>query len=298
MDRYTKSFIVASLIYLAVASGLGLWMGAADAPEWALFIHVHFNLLGFMAMMVYGVGYFILPRFNARELYWPSWVPVHFFMANLGLVGMAMTAPERPSTGFFIFSLLSVFAAVMFTVNISATLLIPEKDEEKEATPFEITPDTKVGDILIAWPDSYKVFVDNGLAPLADPAHREQIKGLPITVAMASQRHGINTEVLVAALKKAVSGVVPVSGRTGGAQPEPVQIVGKGLVAGEAIKSHHNIGEIMKLYPQTRDVFQAFYGDACFSCPGQKTETVKQSAMMHNVDTQEVLAALNKAIDQ
>ena len=96
MDRYTKGFVVASLVYFFLAAVLGIWMGGTDAAGWVRFAHVHFNLLGFMSMMIYGVGYFILPRFNGRTLRWPSWVPIHFFLANIGLIGMVATAPARP----------------------------------------------------------------------------------------------------------------------------------------------------------------------------------------------------------
>jgi cbb3-type cytochrome oxidase subunit 1 len=96
MDRYTRAFVVASLSYFAAGAFLGMWMGIGSAPDWAWFAHVHFNLLGFMAMMIYGVGYFILPRFNARPLVWPGGVAVHFYLANIGLIGMVATAPERP----------------------------------------------------------------------------------------------------------------------------------------------------------------------------------------------------------
>ncbi len=133
MDRYTKGFVVASLVYFFLAAVLGIWMGGTDAAGWVRFAHVHFNLLGFMSMMIYGVGYFILPRFNGRTLRWPSWVPIHFFLANIGLIGMVATAPERPSTGFILFSALSVLSAGMFAVNLGATMLMePEKEEEEE----------------------------------------------------------------------------------------------------------------------------------------------------------------------
>ena len=99
MDRYTRAFVVASLAYFVTAASLGIWMGAGGAPDWAWFGHVHFNLLGFMAMMIYGVGYFILPRFNARPLIWRGGVAIHFYIANIGLVGMVATSSERPSAG-------------------------------------------------------------------------------------------------------------------------------------------------------------------------------------------------------
>ena len=134
MDRYTKGFVVASLVYFFLAAVLGIWMGGTDAAGWVRFAHVHFNLLGFMSMMIYGVGYFILPRFNGRTLRWPSWVPIHFYLANIGLIGMVATAPELPSTGFILFSALSVISAGMFAVNLGATMLMEPKAEGRGGT--------------------------------------------------------------------------------------------------------------------------------------------------------------------
>src|SRR4030042_3062579 len=123
MDRYTKGFVVAALGYFFLAAVLGIWMGAADTAVWAKFAHVHFNLLGFMAMMIYGVGDFILPRFNGRTLRWPSWVPVHFYLANIGLIGMVATSPLLPSTRFVLFAALSVISAAMFAFTLRAMMM-------------------------------------------------------------------------------------------------------------------------------------------------------------------------------
>ncbi len=51
MDRYTKGFVQASLVYFFLAAGFGIWMGMFETTEPVRFAHVHFNLLGFMAMM-------------------------------------------------------------------------------------------------------------------------------------------------------------------------------------------------------------------------------------------------------
>ena len=94
MDRITRSFILASLIYLAVGAVLGLIM--AMAPQFlgrVQFSHVHLLLGGFMAMMIYGVGYFILPRFASSSIRWPSMVAAHFWLANLSLLGMVVARP-------------------------------------------------------------------------------------------------------------------------------------------------------------------------------------------------------------
>jgi hybrid cluster-associated redox disulfide protein len=55
------------------------------------------------------------------------------------------------------------------------------------------------------------------------------------------------------------------------------------------------IGDVIKAYPHTEAVFRKFYGEGCFSCPGQAFETIAQSALMHNVDLDEILSELNKA---
>src|SRR4030067_1913398 len=120
MDRYTKAFVVAALVYFLLAAGRGAGMGSAMPAGWVRFAHVHFSLLGFMSMMIDGVGYFILPRFNGRTLHWPSWVPLHFYVANIGLIGMVATAPERPSTGCALFAGLSVVSVAVFVINPAA----------------------------------------------------------------------------------------------------------------------------------------------------------------------------------
>jgi len=308
-------------------------MGGTDGAGWVRFAHVHFNLLGFMAMMIYGVGYFILPRFNGRTLRWPSWVPIHFFLANIGLIGMVATAPERPSTGFILFAALSVLSTGMFAVNLGTTMLMePKKEEDEEepasaaevsspgvasaataghalaeapsATPPQpppaIDPDMRVGEILTRWPQTVDVFVGHGFASLANPEHREQVKQIPITLRMACQRHNVDLDYMVGEL----NGVIAPSfaARTTSAATEG-GLAGKAkakspkgkLARGVTIGADHILGEILAAYPETEKVFRKYYGDGCFSCPGQATESVKQSAMMHNVSEKQLLSELNRA---
>jgi len=299
MDRYTKGFVVASLVYFFLAAAIGIWMGAATAPGWATFAHVHFNLLGFMAMMIYGVGYFILPRFNARTLKWPQWVPFHFYAANLGLIGMVATYAERPSAGFTLFALLNVLSVAMFAVNLGVTLLEPQETDEEAATgqlplpDIKITADTRMGEIITRWPETVDILVNNGFTPLNDPAHLDKVKSLPVTLSMACERHGLDLDLMLSLLNQAANALEKekrtrpeVSGLTG--------IQGR-IKAGEKITHNHVIGNILENYPATEKVFRKYYGAACFSCPGQATETIRQSALMHNVDEQQILADLNKA---
>lgn len=301
MDKYTKGFVVSSLFYFFMAAALGIWMGATDAPGWVSFAHIHFNLLGFMAMMIYGIGYFILPRFNAKNLKWPQWVPLHFYAANLGLIGMVATAAERPSTGFTLFALLNVLSVGMFALNLGVTLLEPAEIENEEAVKtaapepkIYITPDTRMGDIVTQWPESVDILISNGFTPLKDPAHLEKVKGLPVTLGMACERHGLDLDLMVSLLNQAANALEKEK-TLPGPQPIPLSSIHTTLKRGEVIAQHHVIGDILKIYPATDKVFRKYYGAACFSCPGQATESIRQSAMMHNADEKNILADLNKA---
>ena len=301
MDKYTKGFVIASLFYFFMAAALGIWMGTTSAPEWVSFAHIHFNLLGFMAMMIYGIGYFILPRFNAKNLKWPQWVPLHFYAANLGLIGMVATAAERPSTGFTLFALLNVLSVGMFALNLGVTLLEPvetESEEVEETTAPEpkiyITPDTRMGDIVTQWPESVDILISNGFTPLKDPAHLEKVKGLPVTLGMACERHGLDLDLMVSLLNQAANALEKEKAPPG---PQPITLssIQTTLKQGDVITQHHVIGDILKVYPATDKVFRKYYGAACFSCPGQATESIRMSAMMHNADEKNILADLNKA---
>ena len=91
MDKFPRMFIVSSIIYLLLGTLIGVTMASNALDPMFRFIHIHLNLFGFMAMMVFGVAYHILPRFMGKALKFPKLVPVHYFAANIGLIGMMLT---------------------------------------------------------------------------------------------------------------------------------------------------------------------------------------------------------------
>jgi hybrid cluster-associated redox disulfide protein len=292
MDKYTKGFVVAALIYFGIASVAGIFMGAGVDPSWLRFMHIHFNLLGFMSMMVFGVGYFILPRFNGKELRHPGLLPIHFFAANAGLLGMVATYPNRPSFFFTFFAVVEGLSIGLFIYNLIATLMYePAREAEKERKEPPILPGIRVGELLNKYPGIHEVFVKNGFFSLDNPEHRAQVENMPVTVKMASQKHGVPLEKLLTELNAFIGVEVEVrSGNAHGGNGSR-----DGLLEGK-IGPDHVLGDILEVHPETADVFRKYYGEGCFSCPGQATETVKMSAMMHNLDEKIILEELNGVI--
>jgi hybrid cluster-associated redox disulfide protein len=223
---------------------------------------------------------------------------------------MVATASERPSNGFVIFSILSVISVGMFAVNLGATMLLPPKpavEEEEVKAPAApppppppaapvIVPDMRVGEILTRWPQTVEVFVGHGFSSLSNPEHREQVKQIPITLRMACERHNVDLDYMVSELNGAVA-PAPAKPATA-AKAVPGKGPGKAkLSRGEPIGADHILGDILSAYPETEKVFRKYYGEGCFSCPGQATESVQQSAMMHNVSAKQLLAELNQAAE-
>jgi cbb3-type cytochrome oxidase subunit 1 len=99
MEWFVKAFIRASLAWFALGILLGLVMAAH--PAWIIYrpAHAHMNVVGFLTMMVFGVGYQLLPRLFGGGLYSRRLAIAHLWLANLGLVGMVTGFVAQPHIG-------------------------------------------------------------------------------------------------------------------------------------------------------------------------------------------------------
>jgi len=130
MDRFVKNFIIVSIVYLGVSSILGIAMLWNQSLMSLKFVHSHLNMLGWVSMMIYGVGYHVLPRFSGKPLKYPKMGELQFWAANIGLIGMLAFYTlniNTPATIFnsvaIAFGGLEVFSIALFFYNMLATLL-------------------------------------------------------------------------------------------------------------------------------------------------------------------------------
>jgi cytochrome c oxidase cbb3-type subunit 1 len=100
MDKYAKAFVKASLTYLGIGTVLGVLMVVwPDIRFTVTRVHVHILLVGFMAMMIYGVGYHILPRFMGRPVYSARLGNAQVWLANVTLIGLSISWILEASQG-------------------------------------------------------------------------------------------------------------------------------------------------------------------------------------------------------
>lgn len=53
-----------------------------------------------------------------------------------------------------------------------------------------------------------------------------------------------------------------------------------------------NIGEIINEYPESIEVFMNF-GLGCVGCPSSQLDTIEDACLIHGIDVEELLEALN-----
>ena len=118
MDWFVKAFIRASLLWFAAGILLGVAM--AIHPPWVIYrpAHAHMNVVGFLTMLVFGVGYQLLPRLFGHPLHSKRLAIWHFFLANAGLAALVAGFALQPhvtrarwlsATGGAVFSLGALF---------------------------------------------------------------------------------------------------------------------------------------------------------------------------------------------
>jgi cbb3-type cytochrome oxidase subunit 1 len=128
VDWFVKRFLQSALVWL----GLGVSAGVAMAvhPQWIIYrpAHEHMNLLGFVTMMIFGVGYHVVPRFFGHPLRYRSLAAMHWWLSNVGLLLMVVgfiLAPHIGTRSIPVLGtggVLSALGAFAFIVNIWRTI--------------------------------------------------------------------------------------------------------------------------------------------------------------------------------
>jgi cbb3-type cytochrome oxidase subunit 1 len=111
-------FLRLSVVYALIGISLGIFMAAtrdmAQTPA-----HAHLNLLGFVAMAIYGFFYRLHP---AAEAGWMA--PTHFWIANIGLVGLIASVAAiyggypAADPGAKVFSIIVILGMALFAVIV------------------------------------------------------------------------------------------------------------------------------------------------------------------------------------
>lgn len=86
MSTLSTRCIRAAFACLALGVGLGVWF-ALDRARGPLLrpLHAELNLWGWTTLLIYGMGYHMLPRFSGRPLPWPRLAEAQSWLAIAGV---------------------------------------------------------------------------------------------------------------------------------------------------------------------------------------------------------------------
>jgi hybrid cluster-associated redox disulfide protein len=60
------------------------------------------------------------------------------------------------------------------------------------------------------------------------------------------------------------------------------------------ITADMSIDEVLRLYPETADIFRKYFHGGCFACPASRMETLGDGATVHGLDVDFIVEELNK----
>ena len=207
MEKYPGLFIKTALIYLLIGVIVGVVIGTDPMLAARFrFVHIHLNMLGFMIMIIAGVAYHVLPRFTARTMPWPVGVKYHFYLQNIGLLGMLGTKltdniwKDDGKSLFLLFAVVTASALFIMVYNLFCVLLPKRSTVQLE----RITPNLNVAEALDRFPKAREVFLQAGLDALANPTACAQFpKGM--TIKDICEKHDLEVESFVKQLNQKVS---------------------------------------------------------------------------------------------
>ncbi len=212
-DRGLK-FIRAAYIWFIVATAMlvftpiynfGIYMpltGSHVPFSHAFFgAYRHALTVGFIMMMIVGVSSKVVPTLSGVDVrrvrsLWPT-----FLLLNLGhltRVSFQITTDFSPAayrvmgiSGFIEVVGLTLWGYELFANMRAGKKLEKESGWLKTLSQFEITPSTRVGDVLARYPQSLEIFVRRGFTPLRNPVLRKTMARV-ITIEQACRREGLD----------------------------------------------------------------------------------------------------------
>lgn len=127
MRDVAVSFVKASTLYLAAGATLGAVMLFKPLPY--ISAHAHLLLIGWMGMVIFGVGYHLFPVFAGQLLHSKKLAEIHFYVQNLGLLGLAATfhLHDTVTTVTAFFGILSLLGIYLFAYNVLMTFYRKQK---------------------------------------------------------------------------------------------------------------------------------------------------------------------------
>ena len=151
---------------------------------------------------------------------------------------------------------------------------------------MNVTKDSKVSEIISAYPGAVMVFKRHGffalMARLQKPGTKDDT-----TLGAACAQQGADVGKLIQDLQTVCQ--APQSASGGHAAADTGEIV---------ITKKMKTSEVTDRYPAAKTVFTKYFGVGCFTCPAFGTEDVAFACLMHNTNADQFVKECIEAVNE
>ncbi|KAA3636710.1 MAG: DUF1858 domain-containing protein, partial [Calditrichaeota bacterium] len=155
---------------------------------------------------------------------------------------------------------------------------------------MSVTPETKVADLVDALPSLKQTLIDCGLLSLQMPGHIDKVRQMGITIGMAAANHSLDIDAMILKLEKELKA----NGYS--TNPNLDDYAPTSDLDPQNLTTDILIGDIIETFPKSKVLFQQYFGDGCFECPGQSYESLDMACRMHSVDPEKFLSELKEVL--
>src|SRR4030095_8526730 len=172
----------------------------------------HALTVGFIMMMIVGVSSKVVPTLSGIDVRRTNSLGPTFVLLNLGnltRVSFQIATDFSPSayrvmgvSGFIEVLALTLWGYELYA-NMRAGKKIEKSSPVRRSDRLEIKLDTRVGDVLSAYPQSLNIFVRHGFAPLSNPVMRRTIARV-VTIEQACHQEKVDAAKLLEELRRSI----------------------------------------------------------------------------------------------
>jgi uncharacterized protein involved in response to NO len=217
VDRGYEKFLRVGYAWLGISAAMLfvfslLVLAGRDMDHALVGAYRHALTVGFITTVMVGMASRIVPVFRGVPLHSPLLREWTFRLLVTGnvvrVLFQSLSAGGNPAwlRVASLSGILEMAALVLFAWNLWRTMNAPTPEETAAAGwKPPIASDTRVGELLAAYPGLLPVFVSSGFAPLANPILRRTL-ARGISVAQACRMHGVDLQSFLGRLQEAQTG--------------------------------------------------------------------------------------------
>ncbi len=184
-------------------------IAGADLDHAYVGAYRHALTVGFITTIIVGMASRIIPVFRGVPLYSARMRDASFWLLLTGniirVLFQSLSATFGPAMlkVAAVSGVMELAGLVLFGINLWKTMDAPTvEDIVVKGYKPPIAAETKVADLLRAYPDLLPVFIRNGFAPLANPVLRRTLARM-VSVGEACRMHGVDVQSLLGQLSEA-----------------------------------------------------------------------------------------------